>query len=248
MRITIGDQPFDRDYRDSDGTYWMITELDGWSAPPVRAGAVEKTYGHGSAPIKATYGPRQMTAKGVVKAATEELFWKAYNRLAGDIVDLNRSVPMTVQEDVLKHIDVVKASEVRLSFIGVGAINFEIPLTAYDPLKYGPDATMTIPAGATRSLVNDGNEPSPRVVATASATGTLILRNVETEQTLTTGLNAVEAGTVANFRPRTLYWNGLDRYGRLHSTSTWWMLQPGANRIANTGSTAVSVVYQPAWA
>lgn len=247
MIITIGDQQFGPNIMDDDGTYWMITELDGWASPAVRAGSLERTSAHGAAPTTAYYSPRQMTAKGIVKAPTEALFWKAYNRLSGGLVDLNSPVAMTVQEDVLKRTDVVKAAETRLSFTGVGAIKFELPLTAYDPLKYGPETVASIGPGATRSIVNEGNEPSPWVIATASVTGTVSLKNNVAQQTVTTGTQAVEAGTVMDFRGRTLYAGDQNRYSRLHPTSTWWLLQTGANPIVNGGSTAMSVAYRPAW-
>lgn len=245
MRIQLHDQVFGTD-PDSDGIYWLVTELDGWDSPAVRVSTLDPTYRPGSVLAYATYGSRAMTLRGVIKAPTETLFWKAYNRLLEITNNPMQAREFMVDEmDVRKTLYVVRSGNIRQKFVGVGASTFEVPLTAHDPIKYGEPVTTTIGSGATKSVVNPGNAISRHIVVGAQGDGTLALSTGGAS--LTTGGTSVGAGTVADFRARTLYLNGVNRYSQLHPMSSWWGLQPGANALANAGSTGVSITYRPAW-
>jgi phage-related protein len=248
--IELDDIVFNSNTPDTDGTYWFITEWEGWDSPAVRQNTLEPTSRHGAVIAQGLHGHRPISLSGVVKAPTESAFWSAYNRLLNRTNDLLTTRILRVNEGgTIKEAGVVRSGEVRQRIKGVGAFEFEIPLIAPDPLKYGLEVNpVTIAAGGSVNLNNVGTYSTPNIVVTLTNTGTVSLKNESTGQRLHTGKENLGDDAVINFKARTVYNSeGKNRYDRLAPTSQWWELGPGTTRIRNTGTASVSVVYRSAW-
>lgn len=121
-----------------------------------------------------------------------------------------------------------------------------MPLLALDPLKYPVTPTSTlILAGTSGNLVNNGTFPSSRIQVTADEDGIVSLKNMQSGGIFRA--NGTEDGTIFDFRRRTAYSGGENRYSDLASTSVWWDLAPGTTEVQNNGTADVSTIYYPAF-
>lgn len=231
---------------DADGLTWLTQTLTGWESMPSRMGSMDYTMRHGGVIANPTYGPKAINVGGVCKSPSEDKFWLGYNRLLGIASTLKVGREFVVTEDVEKTLTVVRGGEPRFR-IHPGHFEWELSLTAMDPLKYGPPVTTTIAVGATKNVINTGNIESPRITVTATGTGRLGLRNNKTGFRVHSSV-AMTSGTVIDQRARTAYLGTENRYYQLASTSLWWALEPGLNPIVNDGEAPVSITYRPAWA
>lgn len=246
--MTLGAITFNNGVPDANGALWYVSEWEGWDSPNLRQSFVEPTSRHGSVLSESLLGVRALSIQGICKAPTESAFWASYNRLLGVAANLKTPTTFTVQEDVLKTLYVVRSGEVRNRFKGVNAFEFEVPLSAPDPLKYG-NAVGPVAIGASGSqvLTNAGTFSSWNLVVTATSSGTIDLTNNLTGQTLTTSGTSVDSGTVYDFNARTAYSGNVNRYFQLAANSQWWGLGSGANTIQNNGTAPVSITYRSAW-
>lgn len=242
--ITLGDGP--NATTDGDGNTWLTTEMTGWESIPSRASNLDYSMRHGGVVANPTYGPKAIGLTGVCKSPTSAAFWLGYNKLLGVVSSLKVGVNLVVTEDVDKTVVVVRGAEPRFR-IHPGHFEWELSLTAYDPLKYGVALTTAAGAGATVSLTNTGNIESPNVIVTTTGAGKVAVRNAGTGVRLASSV-AMSSGTVIDQRARTAYLGAENRYFQLASTSLWWGLAPGANSIVNEGDAPLSITYRPAWA
>jgi hypothetical protein len=241
MRIELHTMDFVNDgVADDDDITWLITGLDGWDSPEQRQSSVEPTSRHGARLSSSMLAARALTLKGLTKAKTLAQYEASQAFLNGLLNNLWFDREMVVHEQTVKTIYVVRGGAVRMNQVGVLAYEWEMPLLANDPLKYGEEVTVSIPAAATRTLTNLGNFPTERIVATTG--GTVILANGKTLRA-----EAAPASTVFDFWNRTIEKTGVSHFDKLLSTSEWWDLQPGANSVVNTGSATASVTFRPAW-
>lgn len=232
---------------DSYGATWLSTAITGWESMPSRLSSLDYTMRHGGVTANPTYGPKPLGLSGVCKVPNEEVFWFSYNLLLGMAADLKTSRPLTITEGTVeKTIDVVRGAEPRFKIMPAH-FTWDISFTAFDPLKYGEPVTASIAAGATATIVNDGNIESPRVLLTATGAGRVMARHEES-QVLLASRPAVSSGTVIDLRARTVYLGAENRHFQLSPSSSWWMLDPGSNSITNEGDAPLSITYRPAWA
>lgn len=250
MKFVLDDLAFNTDTPDAQGVYWYVQAFEGWDSPPVRSVAVEPSSRHGSVLARTSLGPRALTMSGLVKAPNSDEFYKAYNYLLGKTSMIFKPVFLTVSEEIDRIIAVVRAAEVRLDFMGVNAFAFQIPLTAYDPLKYNTTVTSTsIPVGQTKTITNIGNFISEAVTVTVGAGGGYPgVANLTYDDVGIRTDQGLGAGAIFNLSERVVRnSNGKNKYGALAPSSAWWGLQSGANQVKNTGNVAVTVKHYSAW-
>lgn len=245
LRFDLNEHEFLNDGApDEDGITWLVTGIDGWDSPDLRQASVEPTSRHGSRLSQSMLAPRALVLKGLCKATTESQYWAARDFLNGLMNNLWYERELTVHEATIKTINVIRAGAVRMSEPGKPGINtfeWEMPLLAQDPLKYGAAVTTAIPAGATRTLTNVGNFPTEKITVTTS--GTVIL----TANAKSLRAAGVPSSTVFDMYDRTILKAGVSHFDKLSSISEWFDLQPGANSVVNGGSASASVTFRPAW-
>lgn len=246
MKVVVADIEMNTGVPDADGTLWYITEWDGWDSPAVRQATLDPVNRHGTTITEGLFGARSLSLTGIAKATSEANFWKSYNRLLGTTARL-KSNPfgVVVSEDVDKVLWCVRSSNVKNDLKGGSAFEFNIPLLAEDPLKYGTVLhEVTIAAGDNETIVNAGTGPSyPLVVAGADME--MDVEAVATGLRLRSGF--VPSGTVFDMNRRTAYSGTTSVYGAIKPTSNWWALDPGSNEITNHGTESITVQYYDSW-
>lgn len=245
MRIDIAGLQFNMDAPDEDGTYWYITEMEGWDSPNLRQSFGAPASQHGAVVLESLLDSRAITVRGIIKAITVEHFWTAYNLLS-NLVPLWTPADFVVYEHQPKRAGVIRGGPIRLTWQFGTSCQFEIPMIAPDPRKYATgDTEQAIAADQTVVVTNTGTAATPLVV-TVTAAGTVELVNQTTGQRLAT--STLGLGSVIDFKARTITTSGgANAYGALDPTSTWWSLAPGDNSILNSGTAAVQVTYRNTW-
>jgi hypothetical protein len=139
VRIDLGDPAieFNVPNADADGIYWYVTEFEGWDSPNVRQEQLEPTMRNGVIFTINLYGDQPMSLKGVVKAPSTEMFWVAYKKILAVTSNLAVPFPIKVYEtdESGEQMMVKRAGKVLNRMIGGNAFEFEVPLTAPDPVK-----------------------------------------------------------------------------------------------------------------
>jgi hypothetical protein len=241
---------------DSNGTAWLWNKLLGWDGPDVQGGGVTPRSGdQGAYPSPQYYAARQMTLTITAMAQTQALRDVARNQLQ-QAIPVSDPMTFTYDEPVPKFVTCRRSGKVTESYTDVCAVQFTIPLTAWDPRKYGttvnvstvnaapPEPTtgftfpltfpLTPPAqspGGSVAVTNGGNfETRPMLTVTGPITSPAIT-NVTTMQTISwTGL-VVPAGVQLVID--TL--NGQAALGGQYRPadpfSSWWCLPPGTSTI-----------------
>lgn len=251
MKMSLGSTDvleFNTGVADVNGAYWYVNGLEGWDSPALSVVSSRQTQRHGGVLSSSLLEPRAVLVSGLCKTTTEERYWASFNRLMSVTSNLLVEHPFTLWEgETAKRLMVVRGDQVRVDHSGVGSFEFQIPLTAYDPLKYVTTASTTvINAGGTGTANNAGTFISERLIATTSSAGTVYLQNQTTGRVLQ--LSSVPAGTILDFKNRSIILaSGISGYKQLLMPSTWWGLLPGANAIKNSGTANVTISYYSAW-
>lgn len=246
MKMVLNTIEMNTGVADSNGALWYMTGIEGWDAPSLRQGQIEPSSRHGNVPTVNLLGARALVLTGVCKTTGGEAgFWKAYNRLQGETAHLATPVPLIGTEDVDKVCMVLRAGTPKTT-IKPGSFEFEVPLTAPDPLKYATTSTtVSIAPGQTKTLVNAGTFDSDRITALNTSQGTTRLTHVGTGRYVAT--DTVPINSAFDYQTRTVMGNSINQYGQVASSSIWWALQPGSNQIRNDGAVAMSLNFYSAW-
>ena len=240
LRVDLGGIEFNSDVVDANGTRWLMTELEGWDAMPIRQTLLDPTGQHGSVMGSATYGPRGLVIKGLAKTVSEAMFWIAYNQISSLVVPFAPR-DMIVYETVSKQVGVVDGGNVR-KLISAGTVAFEIPLLALDPLKYNViEHTSALPG----TINNAGNIETYPVI-TLTDGGNYTITNTTQGAGASIVVTGAPAGSVLDMRRRTLTLAGVDYYAAVQPQSVWWALLPDNNIITKTGG-AASIAWRDAW-
>lgn len=136
MRIDLGTLVFNTNVADAQGTFWYVTELEGWAGTSLRQTFVQPTGQNYEVLAESLKGQRPLVIRGLVKATSEANFWTAWNSMATYVEDLLAAVAFKVYEGATtRQVSVVRSGELRQRIVGVNAFEFEIPLTAPNPAK-----------------------------------------------------------------------------------------------------------------
>jgi hypothetical protein len=250
MIVELDGLVFNDDIPDPDGTLWYVTGLEGWDSPGLRQSVVAPTSRHGGVVAVALLDARALVLKGIVKATSTPNFWKAWHGLQGQTNNIYDTKTFRVTEGAVeRESGVVRAGNLRYEMLGMNAFQFELPLTAPDPLKYDPNPVeTTLAAGATVTLTNNGSFVTERVTLTASANGHVNVVNNEFGDRGVVTNQEVPAATTFDALTRDVRSpEGRNLYGNLSPMSSWWGLQPGENSIKNWGTETVYVTHYHAW-
>lgn len=253
ITVTLGDLVLE-DLAASDpdavANVWSWTALDGWweNARP-RMSRFPRRHHHGDHTFGRSYEPRAMTLAGFVNTGRDATrYYTALERIQTTADLVSSSGTLTVAEPIdPKFATVVLVDRPRVRRIGKYAgIEFEIPLLAPDPRKYG---TTLHSATASGTHTNAGTAPSdPTMTVLGAATNpqwTLSGDLVKFTYSLAGG-----ATLVVDFDDRTAIVDGsTDIKADLDVTTSpgWFTLAPGANVVAYSGGGTATLAFRDAW-
>lgn len=133
----------------------------------------------------------------------------------------------------------------------LNATRFEVEFTAFDPVMYGVERTVTVPSGGSVSFLVGGTYPTMPVVSAPSAkndsaTGNWQLWLDDTDHLVATIPAGVStAPVVADCAARTLRVN--DSLALLVPSADWLVLTPGEHELEMVGTGAATVTYVERW-
>ena len=242
MRIDLAGLRMSDGTPDANGCLWYVNEWEGWDSANLSQSLGGLTARHGSTLLENRFESRTVVLRGVMKAPDEAAFWAAYYTATGGLLSLFEERALDVYEaPTPKRLMVIQGAATRLTFVGVGAFNFEITATALNPLKTAlTSTTTTVTAGSTLSIFNDGNFYAyPKV----TVGGSVNLLDTANSLRLLTSI-AVPSGTVFDAWTRTVRNGSSNLYNNLDPASQWLVFQPGENPIQNLGTSDASLEWR----
>lgn len=264
----------------SSGAYKLL-RVAGLGSPTPRQATFQRAERHGSSDHTAYYEGRVIDLGGLVIAPDDATLWAAWDALKGKLaLGTDRIITFRRRGLSFDERAVVRvASPVDAEFVvGSPVIRWAVSLFAGDPRIYGavlrsanydPAAalagggmavpmtfplTFTVTTTSELQVANDGQFPSPPVLR---VTGPVINPSVDNDTigaTLRLVYSLGSSDTIEiDVAARTLKLNGASRPDLLDaSSSTWWNLAPGTNRLRlrgsgmALGSTLLTVEYRDA--
>jgi hypothetical protein len=135
--------------KDSYFSEWHVDTFDGWDGPEVHSDLQTITGLTGASPGEWQYGARPMTIKGMCYSRTEAGMWAARNRLAlaTNAITEDGSIYVTEGSGIALKCTIRRAGRLLMSTKTANVFEFSIPITAYDPRKYGAEHTQAINRG-----------------------------------------------------------------------------------------------------
>lgn len=238
--VTLDDYPLTGITR--DGVWKRLGSIEGWwDSPPPRRQRADRTNGDGSFRTPIEYGNRLITYEGRIISKNHDYLHQA----AGILTALGHrgNTKFLVQgHGPTQWAMVDPRDSVKTSFETDSYLNFQIPLEAIDPFKYGEAYAVVGSASDYPSLFHRGTVPAwPVVTVTGSGTYTLNINGlVSVTQPLVSGV----AHTL-DYRTGILRAGGSVVRGGL-STANFQPINPGLPQsmwITATGSANVTVRY-----
>lgn len=225
---------------DIHGDRFIVTDFEGLDSPVVEISATDN-YGDGEMLSRLRLGPREMNIKGIAWSPRNEEhgIWRIRQKLTSTFAFLMQNpawvyvdtpapgVPIQMQVRIggELHLPTPKSSNIQ---------EFEIPLRASDPRKYGQvERNQTI--SGTAVVTNAGDYPTyVRAVLQQTANAAFLTNNSDGGKRMLYSFNGVPAGAYFDFaKKETGDQNGPKELGR--RSHQWWALKPGPNNIATQG-------------
>jgi len=184
------------DVPDANGVRWHVGSIKGWTSPTVRSERAMATGRTGTILLDERHSERVLEVPGTVQAPDQATAWDAYNQLAV-MPGLGSSGVVVVHEPTPKSLLVREGEEPRADEPVNGWFEFLLTLVALQPYKTPlTGTTVSISAGATVNVTNDGNVPAYLTVE-ATTSGTVRVKQMDSLQVLRSK-TTVAAGTTFN--------------------------------------------------
>lgn len=240
---------------DGDGSVWLITDIKGWYETPPTDDGVERFSGrHGGVRVPTFYGPRQIIMSGVCIATSTTNALTSRDKLGSLMVSIQsvRGRILAYEGSDTRRSEVYAAGPARMSPPnGSKHFEFEIPLVAPDPRKYGDLVTETrgTPGGGENfSVTNSGNIETWPTYEVVQA-GTVSVTNLTDPyyQPRVYASQSCGVGTIFDFYSRQVYLGLVNQYDKMDLNVTdWWAIQPGSNDLRTAG-TELTLTYRHAY-
>lgn len=197
---------------------WRITELTGWWDPPqTRADDIERPFGDGEIPGTITYQSRRIRISGRVISKSHGYMHEAMQRLAG--LSFRKFSTLVVDGHGSTQSATVRVDG-QVTFVPRTDkyLQFEIPLLAVDPFKYGSSEAFSVASGSSSDVHHMGTVDSwPVVTVTGSMPDGYSLSYRSQSVSVPMGLPSGVTHRI-DFKNRRLYVNGDVFFGAFGST------------------------------
>lgn len=230
--ITFGGGP------DGDGDNFVLTEVEGWEFPQVDMASASRA-DDGDVLSRLRLGGRAITLVGTASTSSIDNVWRVRKKLATAVGALVRAAGTLYVDEAsvgaLTQASVRVSQPMRVKRYGPYAVQFEIPLMAFDPRKYAQTATTSSGSalGAV-AVTNDGNYPSPPTLVIHGASTNPRVTNAQDGSKMLKLQVAIAGGASATIdvAARTItHSSGASWYQYLTTDSQWWELYPGVNNL-----------------
>ncbi|UTM47048.1 phage distal tail protein [Glutamicibacter mysorens] len=220
-----------------DGVWKRLGEIEGWwDSPPPRRQRADRTNGDGSFSTPIEYGNRLITYEGRVISKNHDYLHQA----AGILTSLGHrgNTKFLVQgHGPTQWAMVDPRGPVKTSFETDSYLNFQIPLEAIDPFKYGE--SYAVPGNTTdpASLFHRGTVPAWPVVTVSASSSSGYTLTLNGRQVVVTRAIASTAPHEIDFKTGILRVDGAVVRGGL-STANFSPINPGMpqNMSISTGT------------
>lgn len=237
---------------DDDGVEWWATSVGGWDSPDVRSPRGQRASAHGLYLSTFFHGGRSLELAGHIVCPTTALAYSAKTLLAA-LVNVDRDLVLTVFEDECRQV-VARRSDRLLLRQTDGLVEFQIPLVAADPRKYGCDTrSLAVGTATDATATNHGTIDAFATATITGPVGTPTLVNVSTGDELPVDI-ALAAGEQldVDFDLHLVTVGGASVRSALLSGYRWWTLAPGDNVVrlegyGTDGGTRLELRWRDAW-
>jgi hypothetical protein len=223
--IILGDFIFNT--IDDYGVVWVVTDIDGWWAPPKPdMPDIPRGFGDGSYDVQGRYTARTLNLKGSFLTPDPSMVEAARDRLTQATDLVYRGTWLLAGADPIRASFVRLEGDVKIQTVNPrGRTDFEISLRAPDPIKYAwndsqpdgyeiveiPAAKYGSPLTGSGTIVNTGNYRVPVILEVSGpvvAPATIYNRTTDQLIIITSGFGGSLSARVENvqlsFNPSTL--------------------------------------------
>lgn len=145
--VTIGGLELDR--VDGDSVEWSLTGFSGWGTSSSSGETVDRSGAHGAWAPDWTMRGKEYVLSGSVDAETPAQRWAAEQRMQAAITEADTL--MIVHEETPRQTIVRLNGKLEIERTSVYTFDFEAPLLALDPRRYGADARSASTAAPSTS-------------------------------------------------------------------------------------------------
>lgn len=228
---------------DANGSLWYAIDMTGWDAPAVRSSSLPFPGRHGQVTVEGFYSARLIQITGVCKCVSEAAFYTSMYFLMSETNYLGRTpFVFSVEEDITRQANVFRAGNVRTSYLGKNAFDFEVTLRADDPFKYSATLNSEAFVATIPEVIANAGTVRTYPVITLNGTGTPVI----TVGALTwTATASIPSGTVIDMSQHTVLNGATDHFDKVDLTTEWVWLEPGNNTVEC--NVPMTVEWRDAW-
>lgn len=162
---------------------WKVNSIEGWwDSPAVRADDMENLFGDGEIPGMIFYGSRTLVISGRVIAKSHDYLHEAIRLLTG--LNFRKYAVLAVEgHGPVQTASVRVNGRITFSQRSEKYLQYEIPLRATDPFKYGEARSFNVALGSTGQVFHRGTvEAWPNMIITGDMPSyTVRFRGVDVE-------------------------------------------------------------------
>lgn len=251
IQVEIGDLILNNDTADAGGRKWWLLNWEGWETPDLRQTFSPITSMDGVVIGESQWDKRTIAIEGLCKVGTptEAAYWDAYNYLLQKLNFRFSEVTFKVHEgSTVKTLGVVLSSKVAIENIGQGSFAFKFVLTAQYPIKTD-NTEQSLAYNGSIAPNNTGTYWTwPVIVMDTSGAPTFTNTTVGSAGNTVGFSQDLAAGTIIDFRKRTVTEPGGDGYYKINvAQDDWWPLMPGVNNLTRGGTGNATLYFRHAW-
>lgn len=222
-----------------EGSWKRLGELDGWfDTPEIKRNNADVVNGDGRVWTDIFYESRLITFRGRVISKNHGYLHEAANRLVA-LPGRGKKRFVVRGHGPTQWATVDPRGKVTASFDTDNYLNFQIPLEAVDPFKYGAASNDSFTIGSSGTFFHRGTVPAwPVVTVTGSLPAGYTLTRGSRQVTVTAPVTSGNPH-VLDMRTGILTVGGSRAYGAI-STAEYWAINPGPRQSVSASASSGS--------